>query len=187
MRGIRKFFIAANTFLSHQIRISTTKACRTVFIMDVYHQPIISTLFHGFVHPFCPHLRTYLHKPKLNSRNSPWFIQRKYLIQLLLQSPLINIEHNSDAMLLRISNHFFQFQCIYFRIPTRIKCYSSGIWSLIILKTIPTGIKVDILQIPFYSKVYQSFSTFCGQGHFTHHFSRFNPGSILNPTWRIKI
>ena len=33
--------------------------------------PIISTLFHGFVHPFCPHLRTYLHKPKLNSRNSP--------------------------------------------------------------------------------------------------------------------
>ena len=41
------------------------------FIMNVYHQPIISTLFHGFVHPFCPHLRTYLHKPKLNSRNSP--------------------------------------------------------------------------------------------------------------------
>ena len=46
---------------------------------------------------------------------------------MLLQSPLINIEYNSDAMLLRISNHFFQIQCIYFRIPTRIKCYSSGI------------------------------------------------------------
>ena len=71
MSRIREFFISSNTFLGHQIGISTTKTRWTIFIMNVHHKAILRTFLHRFVHPPCPYLRADLYKTELNTRYTP--------------------------------------------------------------------------------------------------------------------
>ena len=81
--GIRHFFISTNTFLRHQVRISTAETCRTIFVMNIYHQIIFSTFTNCIMQPGTPTLITYLYKTELDTFQSPFFIQRQQNIQLL--------------------------------------------------------------------------------------------------------
>ena len=187
MGCIRKFFVATDTFLGHQVRIGTAETRRAVLIVYVDHQTVLGTFHDCFVHPFSPHLRSYLYETEFQSGYSPGFIQWENLVQLLLQSPLIDVEDYSDAMLFGISYYFFQVQCVAVLVSMRINGYCGCIGGFVIFGTIPTAIEMNVLQVAFHGKVDQCFSSFCGQRHFTHHLSGFNPGSIFDAARRIQV
>ena len=69
------FLVATNTFLRHQVRISTTPPCRAILIVDIHHDVMVGTLLYGIVKPSGPLLRTYLHKAKLDSTDAPFLIE----------------------------------------------------------------------------------------------------------------
>ena len=72
--GIGHFLVTPDTLLRKQIRKSTAQARGTILVVNVNHNTIIGTFFHGTMEPRCPLLVTDMHKTELNSTDAPFLI-----------------------------------------------------------------------------------------------------------------
>ena len=137
--GIRHLLVAAYALLCHKVGICAAPTSRTILVVDVYHDVVIGTLANGIVQPCGPLLRTYLNKAKLDAADTPLVIERKYAVKILIQSTLIDIHPYADALALGILAELWH---IKIAVVCNFKCRRTHLH----LGTIPSGIKLDVLQ-----------------------------------------
>ena len=74
MSGIGHFLVSPNSFLRHQVRISTAETCWSVFIVNIHHQVMLGTFLHCIMKPCTPHLIADLYKTEFNTFYTPTLV-----------------------------------------------------------------------------------------------------------------
>ena len=147
MLGIRHFLIASDTLLGHEVRISTTPSCRTILVVNIYHKVMIGTFLNGMVKPSSPLLRTDLYEAKLDATDAPLLIERKYLVEFLVQGTLVDINPYADALALGILTEFRHIEVTVLR-------HCQGRRRHLHLWSIPSRIEFDVLQASVHTEIH---------------------------------
>ena len=105
MRGIGEFLVSAYALLSEQVGISARETRRPVFIMDIYHEMVLSSIAHHVMKPDSPAMRGIFHEAALHPDNAPLMQQGEQLAHLLLKSVLVHIKPDAYAVLASVGNN----------------------------------------------------------------------------------
>src|SRR5687768_11837951 len=81
--------------------------------MHIHHYLVFGAFLKHFFYPCCPAMRTYLHKSKLYSFYSPFFIYSKQGIGLCIQSLEIAIQPNTNSFFFTVCNNWGQIKIRY--------------------------------------------------------------------------
>ncbi len=100
--GVGHLLVAHYSLLRHEVRVCTAPASRTVFVVDIDHQPVFRAPFDGIVKPCCPHLGAYLHEAELYTFNSPLAVEGQDGVELIVERTLVDVDPYANTLVLGI-------------------------------------------------------------------------------------